>query len=108
MLSVSRVTGITKMKITKRQLRRIIKEEKTKIIKEAQLQGNQWSLEITQGDYSTFADAVSQGHGTIVEWDIERQWDTMFNRKLSPAGLEYLVSNLSAHDLIGDDDGDEY
>jgi hypothetical protein len=95
------------MKITKRQLRRIIKEEKAKIIREGQLQGDQWSLEITQDDYNTFADAVSQGHGTIVEWDVERQWDTMFNRKLSPAGLEYLVSNLSANGLIGDDDGDE-
>jgi hypothetical protein len=96
------------MRITKRQLRRIIREEKVKLIREVQLQGDQWSLEITQGDYNTFVDAVSQGHGTIVEWDVERQWDTMFNRELSPAGLEYLVSNLSAHGLLGDDNEDEY
>ena len=90
------------MKIQRTQLRRIIREEMTK------MKGDQWSLEITQGDYNTFVDAVSQGQGSIVEWDVERQWETMFNRSLSPAGLEYLVSNLSAHGLIGDDDGDEY
>ncbi len=98
------------MRITKRQLRRIIKEEKAKLLKEAHgdvYTGSQDSLtlEITQDMYNQFAEEIFAGYGWIDADDVPRQWETMFSvHSLSDPALQYLIANLDANGLIGDED----
>jgi len=99
------------MKITKRQLRRIIKEEKAKLLKEAAgdvytNSGARYELEITQDMYNQFAEAIADGP---YEWidadDVALKWEEMFSvHSLSDPALRYLIANLDANGLIGTDD----
>ena len=98
------------MKLTKLQLKRIIREEKAKLLKEAHgdvYTGSQDSLtlEITQDMYDQFAEEIFAGYGWIDADDVARQWKTMFSaHSLSDPALRYLISNLDANGLIGDED----
>jgi len=83
------------MKITKRQLKRIIKEEKTRLLREAA------QLPITQGDYDVFVENVQAGIGWIDPDDVGRQWEGMFGLRLSPAAVGYLVEVLDEFGLLG-------
>ncbi len=86
-----------KMKVTKRQLKRIIKEEKSKLLREAEM------LPITQGDYDVFVEAIASGYGWIDPDDVERQWEGMFGLKLNPAAVGYLVEVLEEAGLVRDE-----
>jgi hypothetical protein len=84
------------MRVTKGQLRRIIKEEKRKLLREGE------QLPITQGDYDVFVDNVQAGIGWIDPDDVGRQWEGMFGLRLSPAAVGYLVEVLDEFGLLGD------
>ena len=97
------------MKITKRQLRRIIREEKARILKEVSPRDAQFSpgdstLEITQDKYDQFAESIADGpYGWIDSDDVARQWEGMFSvDSLSNIALDYLIANLDANGLIAD------
>ena len=91
------------MKITTRQLKRIIKEE-TKRLREAfppHHSPGDSTLEITQDKYSQFVDDIADGYGWIDADDVARQWEGMFSvYGLSPEALAYLIANLDANGLI--------
>jgi len=96
------------VKITKRHLRRIIKEERRKLLKEvtpanAQFSPGDSTLEITQDKYNRFAGEIADGpYGQIDADDVARQWEGMFSvHSLSDAALQYLISNLDANGLVG-------
>jgi hypothetical protein len=65
-----------------------------------------YTLEIDLEVYRSFAECVANGFGTIVAWDVKRQWDLQTNDDISPSGLAYLIANLDANGLIGEDDGE--
>jgi len=97
------------MKITKQQLRRIIKEETRHIIKEvtpanAQFSPGDSTLEITQDKYNQFAAEIADGpYGWIDADDVARQWEGTFGvDSLSNVALDYLIANLDANGLIAD------
>lgn len=96
------------MKITKRQLRRIIKEETARILKETSPRDAHFSpgdstLEITQDKYNQFAESIADGYGWIDPDDVARQWKGMFSAdSLSDIALQYLIANLDANGLIAD------
>ena len=100
------------MRITKRQLKRIIKEETAKLIKEAMgdvyggHEGGRHELEITQDMYDQFAEEIADGpYGWIDADDVARQWEGTFSvHSLSDPALRYLIANLDANGLIGDED----
>tara|TARA_Y100000310_G_C20027007_1_gene510066 strand:- start:184 stop:492 length:309 start_codon:yes stop_codon:yes gene_type:complete len=89
------------MKITKRQLKRIVKEEYSHIIKEVSYTGNSNILEITQDNYNRFVEIIASGYGWIDADDVERQWTSALGvQSLSPAALQYLIANLDTDGLI--------
>ena len=104
------------MKITKRQLRRLIKEEYRHIVTEvtpanAQFSPGDSTLEITQDKYDQFAAEIANGpYGWIDADDVARQWEGIFNVDgLSDVALQYLIANLDANNLIGDvEEMDDY
>ena len=66
---------------------------------------NPHQLEITQGMYNQFAEEIDAGYGWIDPDDVARQWEDMFSvHSLSDVALQYLISNLDANGLIGDDE----
>ena len=82
------------MRVSKRQLRRIIKEEKTKLLREGDL------LPITQGDYDVFVEAIASGYGWIDPDDVERQWEGMFGLKLNPAAAQSKKASAISSSLM--------
>ena len=82
------------MRVTKRQLRRIIKEEKTRLLRE---QRGSATVSITQQDYDQFVSDIVRGLGWIDPDDVKRQWETMGYPELSHAAVNYLL------ELLGDD-----
>ena len=91
------------MRLTKRQLKRIIKEEMIRL-REAfppHYSPGDSTLEITQDKYDRFADEIADGYGWIDADDVARQWEGMFSVDgLSPEALAYLIANLDANGLI--------
>jgi hypothetical protein len=103
------------MKITKRQLKRIIKEERARLLREvtpanAQFSPGDSTLEITQDKYDSFAEEIANGpYGQIDNDDVARQWEGMFSvHSLSDVALQYLIANLDANGLIGGQGAGEY
>ena len=97
------------MRITKKQLKRIIQEEYRRIVTEvtpanAQFSPGDSTLEITQDKYDQFAAEIADGpYGSIDADDVARQWEGTFSVDgLSDVALQYLISNLDANGLIGD------
>ena len=88
------------MKVTKNQLRRIIKEA----ITTADIAGG---FDIPQADYDKFVDAIDAGIGSIEAWDVGRQWEGIVGYKLTPDEEEYVIENLDANGLISYE-GDDY
>lgn len=85
------------MRVTKGQLRKIIREEKTRLLREAA------QLPITQGDYDVFVENVQAGIGWIDPDDVGRQWEGMFGLRLNPAAVSYLVEVLEEAGLVRDE-----
>jgi len=81
------------MRVTKRQLRRIIKEEKTQLLRE---QRGSAMVPITQQDYDQFVSDIVRGLGWIDPDDVQRQWELMGYPELSSAAVNYLVELLEA------------
>ena len=81
------------MRVTKRQLRRIIKEEKTQLLRE---QRGSAMVPITQQDYDQFVSDIVRGLGWIDPDDVKRQWELMGYPELSSAAVNYLVELLEA------------
>ena len=81
------------MRVTKRQLRRIIKEEKTQLLRE---QRGSAMVPITQQDYDQFVSDIVRGLGWIDTDDVQRQWELMGYPELSSAAVNYLVELLEA------------
>ena len=75
------------MKVTKRQLLQIIKEERAKL---------QEAFGVDQ--FYDFVDAVRAGIGYIADWDVARQWEGMFG--VAPRGEE-LATILAKLDQLG-------
>ena len=88
------------MRVTKRQLRRIIKEEKTRLLREQRgfvdhVRGSS-TISITQQDYDQFVSDIVRGLGWIDPGDVKRQWELMGYPELSSAAVNYLVELLEA------------
>jgi hypothetical protein len=83
------------MKVTKRQLLQIIKEERAKL---------QEAFGVDQ--FYDFVDAVRAGIGYIADWDVARQWEGMFG--VAPRGeeLETILSKLDQLGMLRDEDED--
>ena len=75
------------MKVTKRQLLQIIKEERAKL---------QEAFGVDQ--FYDFVDAVRAGIGYIADWDVARQWEGMFG--VAPRGEE-LATILAKLEQLG-------
>lgn len=75
------------MKVTKRQLLQIIKEERAKL---------QEAFGVDQ--FYDFVDAVRAGIGYIADWDVARQWEGMFG--VAPRGQE-LATILAKLEQLG-------
>ena len=93
----ARILG--KMKVTKRQLRRIITEEKTRLLRE---QRGSATVPITQQNYDQFVEDIVSGLGWIDSDDVKRQWETMGYPELSSAAVNYLVELLAADPFLAD------
>lgn len=83
------------MKVTKRQLLQIIKEERAKL---------QEAFGVDQ--FYDFVDAVRAGIGYIADWDVARQWEGMFG--VAPRGeeLETILAKLDQLGMLRDEDED--
>ena len=90
------------MKITKRQLRRIITEEKTRLLRE---QRGSATVPITQQNYDQFVEDIVSGLGWIDPDDVKRQWELMGLPDLSPAAVSYLIELLESRLPMGRDVG---
>ena len=92
------------MKITKRQLRRIIKEEKARLLRE-QPATSSGRVPITQQNYDEFVEDIESGLGWIDPDDGKRQWELMGLPDLSPAAVSYLIELLESRLPVGRDVG---
>lgn len=83
------------MKVTKRQLLQIIKEERAKL---------QEAFGVDQ--FYDFVDAVRAGIGYIADWDVARQWEGMFG--VAPRGeeLETILAKLDQLGMLRDEEED--
>ena len=83
------------MKVTKRQLLQIIKEERAKL-QEA----------FGVDEFNHFVDAIRAGIGYIEDWDVARQWEGMFG--VAPRGeeLSTILAKLDRLGMIRDYDED--
>lgn len=83
------------MKVTKRQLRQIIREERAKL---------QEAFGVDQ--FYDFVDAVRAGIGYIADWDVARQWEGMFG--VAPRGQELatILDKLEQLGMLRDEDED--
>ena len=83
------------MKVTKRQLLQIIKEERAKL---------QEAFGVDQ--FYDFVDAVRAGIGYIADWDVARQWEGMFG--VAPRGEELatILAKLDQLGMLRDEDED--
>ena len=95
------------MKITKTQLRRIIKES----ISQFDIDGPGDLLaahNVNQEDYDEFVSAIEAGLGTIESDDVQRQWETMFNVRLGARDVAHIIDNLEVNGIINDDNNDNF
>ena len=90
------------MRVTKRQLRRIIREEKTRLLRE---QRGSSTISITQQNYDQFVEDIVSGLGWIDPDDVKRQWELMGLPALSPAAVSYLIELLESRLPVGRDVG---
>jgi hypothetical protein len=87
------------MRITKTQLRRIIREQSADT--------HPGEREIEYADYEAFTDSIDAGMGYIIDWDVARQWKAFTGKALSSAGEDYLKLALDANGFLKDDDWEE-
>ena len=81
------------MKITRKQLRQIIKEERAKL-KEA----------FAVDQFNDFVDAIRAGIGYIADWDVARQWEGMFGIEPQGEELSLIVSKLKTMGMLRDEE----
>ena len=91
------------MRVTKRQLRRIIREEKTRLLREQPAPAGR--VPITQQNYDEFVENIESGLGWIDPDDVKRQWELMGLPDLSPAAVSYLIELLESRLPVGRDVG---
>lgn len=87
------------MRITKNQLRKIIKE----VVTPADIAGG---FDIPEEDYMMFTDTISEGFGYIAGWDVGRQWEEIVGYELTPPEEQYIIQALDANGLLRDDEFD--
>ena len=94
------------MKITKKQLKSIIREEKVRLLREqpTHFSPGDTTLEVTQDKFDEFVAIIANGpYGWIDPDDVARQWEGTFGvHSISTAARDYLIWNLDAKGLIGD------